>query len=83
MTERTLRFARREDDRRNRLLTVIRAEGGEWPASRVWALYRERQWAPNRTTARKDLQLLARRRHLIERGPQNGRFYTLNYAGGA
>ncbi|MBB4893490.1 hypothetical protein FHS39_002521 [Streptomyces olivoverticillatus] len=76
----TLRGSRLDDDRRNQLLTVVRAEGGEWTAGRAWALYRDRGWAPCRATARKDLQVLARRGHLVERGPENGRIYTLNHA---
>ncbi|MEV8474897.1 hypothetical protein [Streptomyces sp. NPDC051173] len=78
-----LRESRLDNDRRNRLLCVIRAEGGEWTAGRAWELYRERGWASCRTTARKDLQFLARRGHLVESGPENGRLYTLKYAGGA
>lgn len=68
------------DERRTRLLHVIREKGGEWPAGRVWRLYREEGWAPCRTTARKDLQLLAQQGFLVERGPENGRTYTLNHA---
>ena len=45
------------------------------------AFYRATGWGPCRTTARKDLQAMARRGVLVERGPEHGRTYTLNYQG--
>lgn len=65
--------------RRARLLAAIRRQGGEWNTSRVQALYRAHDWAPYRATARDDLAILSRLGHLVMRGENNGRFYTLNH----
>ena len=67
--------------RRRELLAEIRQYPGVWTTGMVNGLYQATGWGPCRTTARKDLQALARRGVLIERGPVNARTYTLK--GGA
>lgn len=64
-----------ENQRRQNLLTVLREDGGVWKTGEVARLYRERGWGVCRTTARKDLQHLARRGLLVEYGPDNDRSY--------
>lgn len=65
--------------RRRRLLAEIRRAGGRITTGQAHAFYQATGWGPCRTTARKDLQALARRGVLVERGPDNDRTYTLNY----
>ncbi|WP_200309136.1 hypothetical protein [Streptomyces adelaidensis] len=66
--------------RRRQLLAEIRREGGRYTTGQAHAFYRATGWGPCRTTARKDLQWWARHGVLVERGPANGRAYSL--AGG-
>ncbi|MFD8251942.1 hypothetical protein [Streptomyces werraensis] len=66
-----------QEARRARLLEGIRAAGGRWTSGRVQEQRRRSGEAPCRTTARRDLHALAARGHLEQRGPENGRFYTL------
>lgn len=66
--------------RRRQLLAVIEEQGGVWKTGDVVRLYRENGWGCCRSTARGDLQLLARQGFLIEQGPDNERTYRL--AGG-
>ncbi|MGY0067681.1 hypothetical protein ACWZEH_12815 [Streptomyces sp. QTS137] len=61
------------------LLDTIRTWGGRSATGRVQDLRRLTGQAPCRTTARRDLAELARRGHLIQHGPVDGRFYTLKY----
>lgn len=68
--------------RRRRLLAEIRRTGGQMTTGQAHAFYRATGWGPCRTTARKDLQAMARRGVLVERGPDNGRTYTLNHTPG-
>lgn len=63
--------------RLTQLLDTIRTHGGHWPAGRVVDLRRLTGGSPHRSTARHDLAELARRGHLQEMGPDNGRYYTL------
>lgn len=63
--------------RRARLLDAIGEQPGEVRTGEVMALYRANGWGPSRTTARRDLQYLARHGHLTEHGPVNDRSYTL------
>ncbi|CAM5249146.1 hypothetical protein SGLAM104S_01578 [Streptomyces glaucescens] len=63
--------------RRVRLLTAMREQPGAVSTGEVMALYRANGWGPSRTTARRDLQYLARHGQLDEHGPQNNRSYTL------
>ncbi|PVE04635.1 hypothetical protein [Streptomyces scopuliridis] len=66
--------------RQQRLLSTIRQQHGRgrWRTSRVEHLYRD--WGVHypRSNARSDLQALHLAGHLTERGPVDGRFYTLN-----
>lgn len=71
-----------EQPRRRRLLAEIRRTGGQMTTGQAHAFYRATGWGPCRTTARKDLQAMARRGVLVERGPDNGRTYTLNHTPG-
>jgi len=66
--------------RRRQLLAVIEEQGGGWKTSQVMRLYRQRGWGCCRSTARGDMQLLARQGFLTEHGPDNERTYRL--AGG-
>ncbi len=68
--------------RQRRLLDEIRATNREWTTGLAHGLYQATGWAPGRATAKKDLQVLARRGVLTESGPDNGRTYTLNHAKG-
>lgn len=65
-------------ERRRQLLTALRQEIGPIRTGDVMRLYRENGWGPNRSTARNDLQYLARQGVLIEHGPECDRWYTLN-----
>jgi hypothetical protein len=69
--------------RRQRLLAEIRQMGGRITTGQAHAFYQATGWGPRRTTARKDLQALARRGVLVERGPDNDRTYTLNLTKGS
>lgn len=72
-------------DRLAVLRRAVRDHTGEWTTGKVVQLYKERGLhIPCRKTARKDLARLARQGLLVERGPQNGRHYTLKrWNGGA
>lgn len=63
--------------RRRQALAEIRRTGGFWTSGRAWAFYRNQQLAPCRTTARLDLAYWARRGHLVQRGRDDARTYTL------
>lgn len=63
--------------RRHRLLNAISAQPCEVRTGEVMALYRAHGWGPSRTTARRDLQYLARHGQLVEHGPEDDRWYTL------
>ncbi|MFI0233093.1 DeoR family transcriptional regulator [Streptomyces sp. NPDC017086] len=68
--------------RRARLLDAIRQEPHEVRTGEVMALYRAHGWGPSRTTARRDLQYLARHGQLAEHGSEDDRFYTLTWKDG-
>lgn len=59
------------------LLDSIRTHRGAWPVGRVVDLRRFTGGPTQRSTARGDLAELHRRGHLIQHGPDDGRFYTL------
>lgn len=61
------------------LLAEVRRVGGEYTTGMAHRFYRATGWGPCRTTARKDLQALARRGVLIERGPVDARTYTVSH----
>ena len=63
--------------RRHNLLTAIQAEGGVWKTGDVMRLYRANGWGCCRTTARGDLQYLARHGLLREHGLADTRWYDL------
>lgn len=67
--------------RRRRLLAEIHTLGGHITTGQVHRFYRATGFGPCRTTARKDLQALARDGVLIQRGPDNARTYTLAKGG--
>lgn len=71
-----------ERTRRVELLAETRRIGGHITTGQAHAFYRATGYGPCRTTARKDLQALARDGVLIEHGPDNGRTYHLNGAKG-
>ncbi|MEV5942733.1 hypothetical protein [Streptomyces sp. NPDC051994] len=57
---------------------------GPWTTREVQRLYTAHGLnVPSRKTARDDLAYLERQGLLIERGPENGRHYTLNFWDGA
>lgn len=58
------------NDRRSRLLSEMKKQGGSWTVSRVWDLYREWGIAPKKSTARDDLAYLKRNNHLDQSGTQ-------------
>jgi Fe2+ or Zn2+ uptake regulation protein len=62
--------------RRRNLLDTITARGGVWKAGDVMRLYRANGWGCCRSTARHDLQFLARQGLLVEHGADNDRRYT-------
>lgn len=68
------------NQRRRNLLAAITEHGGTWKTGDVVRLYRHTGWGCCRSTARGDLQFLARHGLLIEHGAYNDRWYTL--AGG-
>lgn len=63
--------------RRARLLAVIETDGGVWRTGEVMRLYRANGWGCNRSTARADLQWLARHGYLREHGLSDTRWYDL------
>jgi hypothetical protein len=66
------------EQRLAQLLDTIRTRPGyRWTSSRVQAIRRITSGATQRGTASRDLQELARRGHLAQRGPQDGRYFTL------
>ncbi|MFH8792260.1 hypothetical protein [Streptomyces sp. NPDC017941] len=71
------RPASSRERRLERLLDTIRTRGGQWTTQRLMDLRRLHEDAPCRSTARRDLAELARRGHLTQHGPANGRFYLL------
>lgn len=71
-----------ERARRRELLAETRRIGGRITTGQAHAFYQATGYGPCRTTARKDLQALARTGRLIEHGPDNGRTYHLNHAKG-
>ncbi|GGP55536.1 hypothetical protein [Streptomyces abikoensis] len=66
------------------LLARIRSGGGEWTTRRVQQAYRADGFdAPQRQTARRDLELLTRAGYLIRHDQDSlRRFYTLDPAKG-
>lgn len=65
------------EQRLAQLLGTIRTHRGEWRVGQVQFLRRVTGGPTQRSTARRDLAELHRRGHLLQRGPQDGRFYTL------
>lgn len=63
--------------RRRRLLAEIRRTGGRITTGQAHAFYQATGHGPCRITARKDIQYWTRRGVLVQRGPDNGRLYTL------
>ncbi|APY88222.1 hypothetical protein DCW30_05610 [Streptomyces alfalfae] len=63
--------------RLEQLLDAIRTHGGKWTTRQVQETRRRKGEAPQRGTARRDLAELARRGHLVEHGPADGRYYLL------
>lgn len=57
------------------LLDLLRSQPGRWSAGRLHRRRRAAGGPVQRGTARRDLAELARRGHLIERGPADGRWY--------
>jgi hypothetical protein len=67
--------------RQARLLVAVREATGQWTTRRAMDLYRAWELAPNRRTARDDLQALANRGLLHQHdGCSEQRHYTLNRA---
>jgi DeoR/GlpR family transcriptional regulator of sugar metabolism len=65
------------ETRLGQLLDTIRTHRGAWSSGRVQRLRRQLGGPVQRGTARRDLAELARRGHLLQHGPVDGRFYTL------
>ena len=68
------------EERLAALLHLIRERGGRWPAGRLHRIHRIRRTTGGpvqRGTARRDLAELARRGHLDQHGPADGRYYQL------
>jgi DeoR/GlpR family transcriptional regulator of sugar metabolism len=65
------------EQRRIRLLDTISRQPRAVRTGEVMALYRANGWGPSRTTARRDLQYLARHGQLQEHGAVNDRWYTI------
>ena len=66
------------EQRLAQLLDTIRTRPSvRWTTSRVQDIRRITSGATQRGTASRDLQELARRGHLNERGPADGRYFTL------
>ncbi|MFF5451827.1 hypothetical protein ACFY40_11380 [Streptomyces sp. NPDC012950] len=71
-------------DRRAILRRTARDYKGPLTTGMVVQLYKAHGLnVPSRKTARDDLAYLARQGLLVERGPENGRHYTLNHWNGA
>ena len=70
-------MADHEQTRRRALLAEIRRTGGAWTSGMAWQFYRNQQLAPCRSTARLDLAYWTRRGHLVRRGRDDARTYTL------
>ncbi len=71
-------------DRLALLRRAVVERPGPWATREVQRLYTAHGLnVPSRKTARDDLAYLARQGLLIERGPENGRHYTLNLWNGA
>ncbi|GAA3717877.1 hypothetical protein [Streptomyces tremellae] len=64
--------------RLGRLLNLIRTEGGKWRTGQVHRIYRATETAPQRATARHDLEALTALGWLERHTPPADRFYTLN-----
>lgn len=58
------------------LAAAVDTLDGEWTTHRAWRLYRAAGIAPNRRTARRDLDRLARRGRLTPVDRPTGRAYT-------
>ena len=58
--------------------TISIRPGQRWTAGRLHNLRRESGGPVQRGTARRDLVELARRGHLRQHGPDDGRYYLLN-----
>lgn len=69
-------------NRRWALLAEIERTHGHITTGQAHRFYRATGYDPCRTTARKDLQALARGGVLIEHGPDNKRIFHLNTARG-
>lgn len=66
------------EQRLAQLLDTIRTRPAfRWTTGFVQNLRRLTSGATQRGTASRDLQELTRRGHLVQRGPRDGRFYTL------
>lgn len=66
------------EQRLAQLLDTIRARPTfRWTSRRVQDVRRLTSGATQRGTASRDLQELTSRGHLVQRGPRDGRFYTL------
>jgi hypothetical protein len=63
--------------RRRQLLAEIRRNGGRISTGQAHAFYRATGHGPCRSTARSDLKYYVARGVLVQRGPDNGRLYTL------
>jgi hypothetical protein len=66
------------EDRLAQLLDTIRTHPGHrWTAGRLHELRRLSGGPVQRGTARRDLVELARRGHLVQHGPDDGRYFVL------
>ena len=70
------------DRERHQALLAEIERTGHITTGQAHRFYRATGYGPCRTTARKDLQALARDGVLIEHGPDNERSYHLNHARG-
>lgn len=66
------------EQRLDQTLNTIRSYPGKWSAGRLHKVRRRTGGPVQRGTARRDLAELARRGHLAEHGPDDGRYFTLN-----
>ncbi len=58
------------------LRAAVLTDPAPWATERVRALYRQHAYAaPQRSTARRDLERLAREGLLVQLGPENNRHY--------
>ncbi|WP_318205330.1 hypothetical protein [Streptomyces sp. SCL15-4] len=69
------------EDRFAQLLTTIRDHPGKWTAGRLHKTRRVTGGPVQRGTARRDLAELVRRGYLAQRGPSDGRYFTLRKDG--